>query len=51
VRRAVVKDVRLVHKVVRAGMDVKVFAGIRALKEVLAMILTRSNRIGTSAIR
>ncbi len=49
VGKATGKDVTLMRKTVGASMGVKASAGIRTLKEALAMIEAGANRIGTSA--
>ncbi len=46
--KATVEDVRLMRKTVGKDMGVKAAAGIRTLKEALAMIKAGANRIGTS---
>ena len=49
VGKATVEDVRLMRKTVGMNVGVKASAGIRTLKDVLAMIEAGANRIGTSA--
>jgi deoxyribose-phosphate aldolase len=46
--RATVEDVRLMRQTVGKDMGVKAAAGIRTLKDALAMIEAGANRIGTS---
>lgn len=46
--KATVEDVRLMRQTVGNGMGVKAAAGIRTLKDALAMIEAGANRIGTS---
>ncbi len=46
--KATVEDVRLMRKTVGKDIGVKAAAGIRTLKEALAMIEAGANRIGTS---
>jgi deoxyribose-phosphate aldolase len=48
VGKATVEDVRLMRKAVGENMGVKASAGIRTLKDALAMIDAGANRIGTS---
>jgi deoxyribose-phosphate aldolase len=46
--KATVEDVRLMRQTVGEEMGVKAAAGIRTLKDALAMIEAGANRIGTS---
>ncbi len=46
--KATVEDIRLMHQTVGKDMGVKAAAGIRTLKDALAMIEAGANRIGTS---
>ncbi len=46
--KATVEDVRLMRQTVGKDMSVKAAAGIRTLKDALAMIEAGANRIGTS---
>jgi deoxyribose-phosphate aldolase len=46
--KATVKDVKLMRQTVGKDMGVKAAAGIRTLKDALAMIEAGANRIGTS---
>jgi len=48
VGKATVEDIRLMRKTVGEKMGVKASAGIRTLKDTLAMIEAGANRIGTS---
>jgi deoxyribose-phosphate aldolase len=48
VGKATVDDVRLMRKTVGENMGVKAAAGVRTLKDALAMIEAGANRIGTS---
>jgi len=48
VGKATVEDIRLMRKTVGVNMGVKASAGIRTLKDALAMIDAGANRIGTS---
>ncbi|MEM2102076.1 MAG: deoxyribose-phosphate aldolase [Candidatus Bathyarchaeia archaeon] len=48
VGKATVEDIRLMRKTVGNKMGVKASAGIRTLKDALAMIKAGANRIGTS---
>lgn len=48
VGKATVEDIRLMRKTVGDEMGVKASAGIRTLKDALAMIKAGANRIGTS---
>lgn len=46
--KATVEDVKLMRQTVGENMGVKAAAGIRTLKDMLAMIEAGANRIGTS---
>jgi deoxyribose-phosphate aldolase len=48
VGKATVEDIRLMRKTVGPNMGVKASAGVRTLKQALAMIEAGANRIGTS---
>jgi deoxyribose-phosphate aldolase len=48
VGKATVADIKLMRKTVGSNMGVKASAGVRTLKQALAMIEAGANRIGTS---